>query len=341
MKLPVPPWLIRRLIIAPLMPVSAVVLFACLLGSLALGLVWSAILVLAHRRVQLRVPRVLAYAVLYLCLETGCLIGCFVLWLATVFDTRHGARSERAHLALIRWFLASLVGAAGPLFGFRLQLHPPETGDDRLADSRPLVIIARHAGPGASFIVIYLLVEIYHRQPRIVLKRELQLDPAIDILLTRLGSRFINLHAADGRAGSEAIGDVAGELRDGDAFVVFPEGANFTPERFAAAVQRLRKRGLRAAADRAARLPNVLPPRPTGTLTALDAAPRTDVVTVVHTGYDELITPGLLWQAFPLPGPLTVSWWLTPADALPTGEEGRQAWLFDQWERVDEWVSTH
>ena len=78
------------------------------------------------------------------------------------------------------------VGARRVL-GVRIVVEGPQPSDYH---GRPLVVIA-HAGPGDSFLVVHSLVNWYGRDPRIVLKDTLQWDPAIDIALNRLPSRFI------------------------------------------------------------------------------------------------------------------------------------------------------
>ncbi len=129
---------------------------------------------------------------------------------------------------------------------------------------RPELVLCRHAGPGDSFILIHALVNWFRREPRIVLKDTLQWDPAIDVLLNRLPSRFI----APGRDGAdsltEQVGHLAVGLDDDDAFVIFPEGGNFTPRRRVRAIARLRDRGHERMALRAEAMRHVLAPQPGG-----------------------------------------------------------------------------
>ena len=53
-------------------------------------------------------------------------------------------------------------------------------------DGGPLLVLARHAGPGDSFALVELLLSRYGRRPRIVLKEDLLWDPGLDVLLSRL-----------------------------------------------------------------------------------------------------------------------------------------------------------
>ncbi len=58
-------------------------------------------------------------------------------------------------------------------------------------------------------------------------------------------------------------------MGQGSALVIFPEGGNWTPFRWRRAIDRLRRRGRPDLAERAAAMPNFLPPHATGALTAI------------------------------------------------------------------------
>ena len=145
-------------------------------------------------------------------------------------------------------------------------------------------MFCRHAGPGDSFTLMHALMQWYGREPRVVLKEMLAWDPALGVLLTRLPSRFVSAHPGEGRDLEAEIGDLARNLDENDAFVIFPEGGNFTPARRERSIKRLNRLGLHRMAERAEQMTNVLAPRPGGVLAALDAAPEADVLLVAHTG---------------------------------------------------------
>lgn len=333
-----PPWVVRRLLVAPLMPVLAVVALA-LFPLVVVGHAVVALLLLARRprRISWRLPRVWLFGVAYLVGETACLLACLGLWLR--FPRRlHGDRSQRAHLALLRAFLGALVGLAGFAFRFRLDVHEPASrpGDAaRMSSEHPALVLARHAGPGASFVLVHLLMTRYRRVPRIVLTERLRWDPSIDVLLSRLGCRFIG---RGGDAATAAVAEVAGDLGPHEALVLFPEGGDWTPTRQRLAVARLRRKGLVVQAERAAAMIHVLPPRPAGTLAALAAAPHADVVVFSHTGHDELLDLESVWRALPLRRELEVIWWREPAPARTDDEALVSEWLFDLWHRIDQWI---
>lgn len=341
--LPVPPWIVRRLLIAPLMPVLALVALV-LLPVVTVGQAICALVVIAvrRRRVRWRLPRVWAFAVVYLFGETACLLACLVLWIGSGFGARLDTeRQLRWHLALLRRFLAALVAVAGFVFRFRLKVDEPVTHPDdatRMAAARPLLVLARHAGPGASFVLVHLLLTRYERRPRIVLKSQLRLDPSFDVLISRIGGRFIAPGKGPAGQAARAIAEVAADLQEHDALLLYPEGGDWTPTRHRLAVAGLRRRGRRAEAAQAARMPHVLPPKPSGTLAALRAAPGADVVVFTHTGHDELLDIVSIWNALPLRVHLRLVWWREAAAELPDDDETREDWLRGVWTRVDAWI---
>jgi 1-acyl-sn-glycerol-3-phosphate acyltransferase len=335
-----PPVPVRRAVLDPLWPLLAAVLAALFLLVAAVGaLAWP-----IDRRV--RAPRLALLAALYLFLNVSLLLGCGALWLRHPAAARRDERWERAHAGLLRWVLATLRSAATPLLGFEMQLEEPPAAAE-LTD-RPILVLARHAGPGDSFTLVELLLSRYRRTPRIVLKESLQWDPGLDVVLNRLSAAFLPAHAA-GEDLPGRLAALARGLHGDDAMLIFPEGRNWTPRRYLQALSRLRRQGLRrqgprrhvlrqAAADAAAN-PNVLPPRPAGVLACLAARPDLDVVVVAHTGLEDLVTPALVWQALPLwDRPMTVRWWYEAAQTIPAGPDDRYQWLRVQWSIVDSWI---
>jgi hypothetical protein len=347
-RLPVPPWLLRRLLIAPLMPILAVVALVLLpVVTVVQAICAAAVLLVKRRRPRWRLPRVWAFGVVYLVGETACLLACLGLWVASGFGWQlQSERQQRWHLALLRGFLGALVAVAGFVFRFRLHVEEPSSHPQdatRMAVARPILVLARHAGPGASFVLVHLLLSRYDRRPRVVLKEQLRLDPSLDVLLTRLGCRFIPTGDGSGpnthrEEAIQLIAETAGGLEERDALLLYPEGGDWTPTRHRLAVAGLRKRGRRAEAAKAVRMPHVLPPKPAGTLAALHAAPDADVVVFTHTGHDELLDAVSIWNALPLRAELRLVWWREGAWTLPDEDEEREAWLFEIWTRVDAWI---
>lgn len=322
----VPPRAVRRLVIDPLFVPAAVV-------GAAVGAV-VALLGLASAPVdpRLRVSRVAALAATYLLAEAVVIVAGFGLWLVRPLMR---SRWDGAHLALLRAMLGLLRGTAGRLTRFRAVVHEPPAGT--FSCDGPVLVASRHAGAGDSFALVDLVLNRYRRAPRVVGLASLQLDPGIDILLNRLGACFVRPDSADDTAIARVRALAAG-LTGQDALVIFPEGANFTARRRRRVIVGLRLRGQAARARVAEDLTHVLPPRPAGVLSALDAGTVAATVVVAHTGLDELVTPGQVWRALPLRVPMTFRWWWFPADELPAPGLARADWLTMQWAVVDAWI---
>lgn len=109
--------------------------------------------------------------------------------------------------------------------------------------------------------------------------------------------------------------------------------------RHAGPADSLRQGGHEAAAARAAELRNVLPPRPAGTIAALDACPHADAVFVAHTGLEEIATVGDLWAAIPEHKTIHLTWSVIPSAQIPLDRDGREELLFAAWEAIDRWVA--
>ncbi|MCK9794950.1 1-acyl-sn-glycerol-3-phosphate acyltransferase [Isoptericola sp. 4D.3] len=332
-----PPRWVRRLVLAPLVVLLAVVFVPT---TLMLALVVGAMLtwVLPGR---LRVLRVLWMLSFYAVWDAAALVGFFVLWVASGFGlVMRRPGMQRAHVTFARVMLDVLFWQVRWTLRLRVVVEAP-TGA-RLPDV-PLLVVSRHAGPGDSFILVHMLLGRARRAPAVVLKDTLQWDPAIDLFLHRLPAAFVT-PASRRRAGqpgaAETITRISGDLGPDGALVLFPEGGNVTPRRRLGRIATLRARGKDALADRAERMPHVMVPHAGGFLSALDAvADDAAVLIVAHTGLERLVTVKDVWRELPMDKTIVLGGRLTPVAHLPADAEGRELWLFDQWERVDAWIT--
>ncbi|MDO3684220.1 1-acyl-sn-glycerol-3-phosphate acyltransferase [Micromonospora sp. C28ISP2-4] len=333
--MPLPPRWLRRLVLAP----GVVLLALFVVTTLP---VWALVALAASPLVpgRLRPLRLIWIGTVYLVWDAAALLALFLLWLASGFGAYKRAPAfQRAHYVLAGWFLRIMFWQAR--WTLRLSIDVVGTDPDTALPGRPELVVCRHAGPGDSFILIHALVNWFNREPRIVLKETLQWDPAIDVLLNRLPNRFIAA-GPDGRESAvRQIGHLATGLDDDDAFVIFPEGGNFTPQRRLRAIDRLRSLGLERMARRAERMRHVLAPQPGGLLAALDAAPDAGVIFVAHTGLDQMLTVADVWRELPMDKRIMMRFWSVPPEEIPAGEQERIDWLFDWWARIDTWIAAN
>jgi 1-acyl-sn-glycerol-3-phosphate acyltransferase len=322
---------LQRAVVAPLFVAVTVLLWTTLPLWLLAGYVLSPFV-----PGWLRPLRLLWLGVVHLTLESIILVELFGLWIASGFGYYiRNPFFERIHYDLVQTYLVIFFREARRVLRLKITTVGPSPD---AYPGEPLLVFCRHAGPGDSFILMYALMHWYGREPRVVLKEMLAWDPGLGVLLTRLPSRFISADPGPGRDMESEVGELARNLDENDAFVIFPEGGNFTPRRRERSIKRLKRLGLTRMAERAEEMINVLAPRPGGVLAALDAAPEADVLLVAHTGMDHVLTIADVWHFLPMDKVLVTGWWRIPREEIPTGREERIDWLFEWWARVDDWI---
>jgi hypothetical protein len=240
---------------------------------------------------------------------------------------------ERNHRLQI-WWTRSLVRAAGPILGLRLEVEfvgPVRPG--------PLVAVARHVSIVDALLPAQVLGVGEDLRLRYVLTRGLRLDPCLDIAGHRLPNHFINRSGSDPAAEIADLERLGSGMGDDEVAVIFPEGGLFTPER--------RERALRhveatdsARAPTARRLHHLLLPRPSGTLALLRAAPDADVLVIGHQGFEPLGSLKRLWRTLPLVEPVRLRVERHDRASVPLDDPGRVAWLDEQWLTMDRWLAT-
>lgn len=347
-----PPAPIRRLLFVPLVVVISGALAALTPAVALLTVAFN----LMRRRTspgQVRRSRLLRIAWLGLIWsagETAVLTVFLGLWFASGFGGRLDTEPYQArHYAVIRWFLDLIYRAARRACGLRVTVTGPREAGRRqagLTGDRPLIVLSRHAGPGDSLLLIHYLLTVCERRPRVVMKATLQLDPSVDVLANRLPNAFLHRSAKAGtRTGSrqrtEQIRRLAAGMRERSALVIFPEGGNWTPLRWHRAIDRLGRGDRPDLTERAAAMPNVLPPRAAGALSALAACPRADVIFVAHTGLERLVSVRDVWRGLQADMEIRARWWRVPAASVPrlASRDTQVTWLYDWWQRIDAWIA--
>jgi acyltransferase-like protein len=301
----------------------------------------SPIILLAAATADLFLPgnwrtlRLVAFLLAYLVLEAAGLIAMFALWIASGFGIAiHEPWMQEAHYGFMRTWLKTVNAAAKLIFKLKVHIE-----DRPVPRAGPILVFCRHAGPGNSMLLIGTILVGYRRHPRIVMLAKLQWEPLYDVMLNRLPNRFIKHDPKRRELYTNAITDLATGLGDQDAFVLFPEGKDFTPRVRKRAIEYLRGKGLDSAAERAERMEHVLPPRHGGVMAAMAGAPDADVVLVAHSVLEEVGTFKELWSRIPLEQPVVARYWRLAPSEVPKEQDEVIDWLYGWWETIDRWIA--
>ena len=121
-----------------------------------------------------------------------------------------------------------------------------------------------------------------------------------------------------------------------DAINVYPEGARYSARARERQLERLAASGDAVALARAQSLQRTLLPRSGAVVAILEREPLLDVVLLAHYGLERAKGPADIARGALLDARVRVRLWRIPAEAI--AREDVEAWLFEQWSRVDAWL---
>jgi len=246
-----------------------------------------------------------------------------VLWLCGQ------GKSPGANYALQRWWAKQLIASLRITCGFGIDVE----GVEALSE-KPLVCLGRHASLGDALVSAWVFGSLAHRLPRYVMKKELLLDPCLDIVGQRIPNYFVDRGSAAIRQEIDGIRAMAANMLRKDVAVIFPEGTRTNDEKRVALVQRLEKRAPERH-SKLAGLERLLPPRSAGATALLEAIPDGDVVFLWHVGFDGLDTFGGVHRRLAQAEPhARVVLELHDRASVPSGV-AFEAWLDDRWLEID------
>ncbi len=278
--------------------------------------------------------RLWLFAIVFLSYELAGLAVAGLLWIATLVSPQfRGERSAAAHARLQSWWATGLFRAAARLLRLTLEVE----GVNGL-QAGPLVVLMRHASL-ADTLLPAVVVASRGIRLRYVLKRELLWDPCLDVVGQRLPNAFIRRGGGDSAAELELIAALGRNLAPDEGVLIYPEGTRFTPEKRARALDRIAASGRPSLVARAHGLTAVLPPRTAGVLALLDASPDADVLLVAHTGLEGLASIADILRLGASERHIRVRLWRVPRASIPEGRDARVRWLYDEWARVNEFVT--
>jgi 1-acyl-sn-glycerol-3-phosphate acyltransferase len=253
------------------------------------------------------------------------------LWKCVVGVDRE--RWTDLHFRLEAWWGATLFRTVLRAFGLRVEVE----GEEHLANG-PYLLLVRHASAGDTLLASALVSRPRGIRLRYVLKRELLLDPCLDIVGNRLPNVFVDRFTDDTQAEVRRVQTLARDLGPRDGVLIYPEGTRFSEAKRRRLLHRFDQKGDAKMLEYARSVACVLPPRPGGTLGLLEALPDADVVVCSHTGFEGAASLAQVWRGALLDGVIRVQFRRIPRAEIPTGREARVVWLLEEWRRVDEWI---
>ncbi len=280
---------------------------------------------LMRARTRLPVTRVMSFGLWWSWLETIGVVVSAGLWAC-------GRSTDRArHYRLQAWWAGRLVAGLRAVCGLRIEVE----GAEALATG-PVVICSRHSSLADSLLPAWILARTGSMRPHYVMKRELLLDPCLDIVGNRVPNYFVDRGAPDTTPELRGIERLAADVGPRDAAVIFPEGGVATSTRRRRAMANLIERDP-ARYSRLVLLSHLAPPRAKGTIALLRAAPDADVVLMAHVGLEGLGRLADAPRHIPLDAPVRVRLERVARADVPS-ESDFAAWLDTKWLEMDAWV---
>jgi 1-acyl-sn-glycerol-3-phosphate acyltransferase len=316
--------IVRRLRGIGIEVVAFVVLTALLPVSLAVAFVVDLV-----RRRHFIAMRLVAMAWWFLLGEMYALVGLTWVQIRGGFhDTparRRGLYDLRA-----RWARHHLRGIRR-LFSLRFETEGLELGGPG-----PVLVLIRHASIIDNMLPDSMIAHRHGIGLRYVIKRELQMLPAIDIGGRWVPTNFVRRASGDAEAEVAKLRLLADDLGS-EGILIYPEGTRHTDAKLARAQEIIRERAPHLA-PYADRLRNVLPPRLGGPVAILEAARGADVVLFGHVGLDGFEYISDIWSGGLVGTTVKMKLWRFPASEVPEGEDALTEWLYDRWHLLDDWV---
>jgi 1-acyl-sn-glycerol-3-phosphate acyltransferase len=292
--------------------------------------VWApvAFVIGISRRAHFIVLRLLALFWIYFSVELLGLIAAGTIYLIT---PRNVARRQDLFFHLSCWWGSTLFGWLCRILSLSVSVEGGET-----ILPAPVLVFIRHASIIDTLVPVTFISKPNGLQLRYVLKRELLVDPCVDVA----GHVWPNYFIDRGGTPAEEIAGVrqlAVELGE-QGVLLYPEGTRFTEGKKKIALERLQTQHPELVPI-AESYSHCLPPKTGGALALLDAAPGTDALIVAHRGLEGLAEIADLWGGTVVGKSVKIRVWRVPSGEIPKSKEERERWLFDWWKRVDDFVS--
>jgi 1-acyl-sn-glycerol-3-phosphate acyltransferase len=285
----------------------------------------------ASLRTRWAACRALALALGYLGAEVTGLLASLALWIGgAVAPDRFLAWNFRLQVVWAR----ALLGLARRVYGLRIEVDLPPPGP------APVLVFVRHASLVDALLPTVFVSGRAGTRLRFVMKRELLLDPCLDVVGQRLPNVFVARGSGEPEREEQAIRALAEGLGAGDGMVIFPEGTRFGREKRERALARIAASGEAERLALARRLRHVLPPRSRGPLALLEVAPHAEVLLLAHHGLEGTSHARAVLRGALIGRRVRVRGWRVRVADLPPERSARLAWLDAEWARIDDWLES-
>ena len=315
--------------------IPAVTLGALILTALSPALVTVTLAIDLVRRKKFATTRFLGFAAVYLWSATISLTGLFLSWI--VCGTWLGAEWDRIYRHSY-WFqrhwARALYRGGEACFGVRTEV---ETVDLSPADRGPFLVFARHTSVADTMLPLVVLRHDRDIVLRYVIKRELLIEPPIDVAGQRIPNAFVRRSGNDLSKEVEQVRKLARDLPRGQGVLIFPEGTRFTPKKQAERLAGIQERDP-ARYERVRGYKRLLPMRLGGPLALMDEQPDADVLFLAHTGFEAVVSAERMMNGELVGKRVKVQIRRVPNAQIPKDPEARAAWLDAEWAKMDAWV---
>ena len=311
------------------------ILWILVTGTLPLLLAVTVPTDLAGRQRRLMpLSRCMLFFLLYLNAEVLCLFCGFLIWLFSgdCIGINPGI-FYNWNATLQRWYSRWLYLGACRIFSFSFKIEGSEC-----TRPGPIVLLVRHASSADTPMSQIFVANPNRMMLRWVMKKELLWDPVIDIGANRLPNVFVDRKPKDRQAELKAIRGLATGMGPNDGVVIYPEGTRFSLKKLELARDRLHASGKQILYEKSLRMRWVLPPRPSGVLEIMTAAPEADAVFCAHTGFEGAVNFRQYLRGALVGAEIKVKYWRIRASEIPSEVEAKLEWLYDQWLECDRWI---
>jgi 1-acyl-sn-glycerol-3-phosphate acyltransferase len=201
------------------------------------------------------------------------------------------------------------------------------------------IVIPRHSSIADTVIPMTCYALPRNLRMRYVLKRELLVDPCLDIVGNRLPNLFLDRQGTEENLVTTQIASLIENLGEDEGALFYPEGTRFNPMKHQALERKFA--GNAEMQAQLQRWPLLLPPRLGGTMAMLRANPGKDVLFCAHAGFDGSSHFSNLINGAWISAHVRIYFWRVKFSDIPHDPKSQRSWLFSQWDTMHDWVAAN